>query len=85
MPVMGVPMAAPSMSMGMVQSSPMGMPFSGVSPMVPAGNSMMMGSGGIAQPALVLGPPTGVGGVMGAGGSVTGGGATGTSTNPFLL
>ncbi|MCJ8728871.1 hypothetical protein PDJAM_G00008780 [Pangasius djambal] len=85
MPGMGVPMVAPSMSMGMVQSSPMGMPFSGISPMGPAGNSMLMGSGGVTQPALVLGGPSGVGGVMGAGGAVTGGGATGASTNPFLL
>ncbi|XP_026795570.1 epsin-1 isoform X2 [Pangasianodon hypophthalmus] len=85
MPGMGVPMAAPSMSMGMVQSSPMGIPFSGISPMGPAGNSMLMGSGGVTQPALVLGGPSGVGGVMGAGGAVTGGGATGASTNPFLL
>ncbi|XP_017570111.2 epsin-1 isoform X4 [Pygocentrus nattereri] len=85
MPAMGVPMAAPSMGMGMVQSSPMGMPFSGISPMVPAGNSLMMGSAGAPQPALVLGGPSGVGGVMGTGGSVGGGGTTGASTNPFLL
>ncbi|XP_047667648.1 epsin-1 isoform X3 [Tachysurus fulvidraco] len=84
-PGMGVPMVAPGMSMGMVQSSPMGMPFSGISPMGPVGNSVLMGSGGVTQPALVLGGPSGVGGVMGAGGSVTGGGATGASTNPFLL
>uniref|UniRef100_A0A8B9LNC8 Epsin 2 n=1 Tax=Astyanax mexicanus TaxID=7994 RepID=A0A8B9LNC8_ASTMX len=80
-----VPMAAPSMGMGMVQSSPMGMPFSGISPMGPAGNSLMMGAGGAPQPALVLGGPSGIGGVMGTGGSVGGGGATGASTNPFLL
>ncbi|XP_072536684.1 epsin-1 isoform X2 [Salminus brasiliensis] len=85
MPAIGVPMAAPSMGMGMVQSSPMGMPFSGISPMGPAGNSLMMGSGVAPQPALVLGGPSGVGGVMGTGGSVGGGGATGASTNPFLL
>ncbi|XP_049336474.1 epsin-1 [Astyanax mexicanus] len=85
MPPMGVPMAAPSMGMGMVQSSPMGMPFSGISPMGPAGNSLMMGAGGAPQPALVLGGPSGIGGVMGTGGSVGGGGATGASTNPFLL
>lgn len=84
-PGMGVPMVAPAISMGMVQSSPMGMPFSGISPMGPAGNSMVMGSGGVTQPALVLGGPSGVGGVLGTGGSVTGGGATGASTNPFLL
>lgn len=82
---MGVPMAAPGLSMGMVQSGPVAMPFSGISPMGPAGNSMLMGSGGITQPALVLSGPSGVGGVMGAGGSVTGGGASGASTNPFLL
>ncbi|KAI4902562.1 hypothetical protein NFI96_022001 [Prochilodus magdalenae] len=85
MPAMGVPMVAPSMGMGMVQSSPMGMPFSGISPMGPAGNSLMMGSAVAPQPALVLGVPSGVGGVMDAGGSVGGGGATGGSTNPFLL
>ncbi|KAF7708313.1 epsin-1 isoform X3 [Silurus meridionalis] len=85
MPGMGVPMVAPGMSMGMVQSSPMGMPFGGISPMGIAGNSMLMGSAGVPQPALVLGGPSGVGGVMGAGGSVTEGGATGASTNPFLL
>ncbi|XP_051575908.1 epsin-1 isoform X2 [Myxocyprinus asiaticus] len=84
MPGMGVPMAAPGMGMGMVQSSPMGMPFSGISPMGPAGNPLLMGPGGSAPPALILGGSTGVGGVMGTGGSV-GGGATGTSTNPFLL
>lgn len=84
MPGMGVPMAAPGMSMGMVQSSPMGMPFGGISPMGPAGNPLLMGPGGPMQPALILGGPTGMGGVMGTGGSV-GGGATGTSTNPFLL
>ncbi|KAA0703126.1 Epsin-2 EPS-15-interacting protein 2 [Triplophysa tibetana] len=81
---MGVPMAAPGMSMGMVQSSPMGMPFGGISPMGPAGNPLLMGPGGPIQPALILGGPTGMGGVMGTGGSV-GGGATGASTNPFLL
>lgn len=85
MPGMGVPMVAPGMSMGMVQSSPMGMPYSGISPMGPAGNSMLMSSGGVTQPALVFGGPSGVGGVINEGGSVTGGGATGASTNPFLL
>ncbi|XP_057195213.1 epsin-1 isoform X4 [Triplophysa rosa] len=84
MPGMGVPMVAPGMSMGMVQSSPMGMPFGGISPMGPAGNPLLMGPGGPMQPALILGGPTGMGGVMGTGGSV-GGGATGASTNPFLL
>lgn len=85
MPALGVPMAAPGMSLGMVQSSPMSMPFSGISPMGPVGNSMLIGTAGVTQPALVLGGPSGVGGVTGAGGSVTGGGATGASTNPFLL
>ncbi|XP_042596568.1 epsin-1-like isoform X1 [Cyprinus carpio] len=84
MPGMGVPMVAPGMGMGMVQSSPMGMPFGGISPMGPAGNPLLMGPGGPAQPALILGGPSGVGGVMGTGGSM-GGGTTGTSTNPFLL
>ncbi|XP_073702701.1 epsin-1 isoform X3 [Garra rufa] len=84
MPGMGVPMAAPGMGMGMVQSSPMGMPFSGISPMGPAGNPLLMGPVGPVQPALILGGPSGVGGVMGAGASM-GGGTTGTSTNPFLL
>uniref|UniRef100_A0A4W4FQH5 ENTH domain-containing protein n=1 Tax=Electrophorus electricus TaxID=8005 RepID=A0A4W4FQH5_ELEEL len=85
MPGMGVPMAAPAMGIGMVQSSPMGMPFSGISPMGPAGNSLMMGPGSTSQPALVMGGPTGVGGGMGTGGSVGGGGSSGASTNPFLL
>uniref|UniRef100_A0A673IHF8 Epsin-1-like n=1 Tax=Sinocyclocheilus rhinocerous TaxID=307959 RepID=A0A673IHF8_9TELE len=81
---MGVPMVAPGMGMGMVQSSSMGMPFGGISPMGPAGNPLLMGPGGPAQPALILGGPSGVGGVMGTGGSM-GGGTTGASTNPFLL
>uniref|UniRef100_A0A671Q038 Epsin-1-like n=1 Tax=Sinocyclocheilus anshuiensis TaxID=1608454 RepID=A0A671Q038_9TELE len=81
---MGVPMVVPGMGMGMVQSSPMGMPFGGISPMGPAGNPLLMGPGGPAQPALILGGPSGVGGVMGTGGSM-GGGTTGASTNPFLL
>uniref|UniRef100_A0A673HJK1 Epsin-1-like n=1 Tax=Sinocyclocheilus rhinocerous TaxID=307959 RepID=A0A673HJK1_9TELE len=84
MPGMGVPMAAPGMGMGMVQSSPMGMPFGGISPIGPAGNPLLMGPSGPAQPALILGGTSGVGGVMGTGGSM-GGGTTGTSTNPFLL
>ncbi|XP_066539083.1 epsin-1 isoform X2 [Hoplias malabaricus] len=81
MPGIGVPMA-PGMGMGMVQSGSMGMPFGGISP---AGNSLMMGSGPVPQPTLVLGGPSAVGGVMGGGASVGGSGATGTSTNPFLL
>ncbi|XP_052003575.1 epsin-1-like isoform X2 [Xyrauchen texanus] len=84
MPGMGVPMVAPGIGMGMVQSGPMGMPFSGISPMGPAGNPLFMVPGGPAPPALILGGPTGVGGIMGTGGSV-GGGTTGASTNPFLL
>uniref|UniRef100_A0A672NCB8 Epsin-1-like n=1 Tax=Sinocyclocheilus grahami TaxID=75366 RepID=A0A672NCB8_SINGR len=84
MPGMGVPMVVPGMGMGMVQSSPMGMPFGGISPMGSAGNPLLMGPGGPAQPALILGGPLGVGGVMGTGGSM-GGGTTGASTNPFLL
>ncbi|XP_016347158.1 epsin-1-like isoform X4 [Sinocyclocheilus anshuiensis] len=84
MPGMGVPMAAPGMGMGMVQSSPMGMPFGGISSMGSTGNPLLMGPSGPAQPALILGRPSGVGGVMGTGGSM-GGGTTGTSTNPFLL
>uniref|UniRef100_A0A8C1LNB5 Epsin 1 n=1 Tax=Cyprinus carpio TaxID=7962 RepID=A0A8C1LNB5_CYPCA len=84
MPGMGVPMVAPGMSMGMVQSSPMGMPFGGISPMGPAGNPLLIGPGGPAPSSLILGGPSGMGGVMGTGGSM-GGGTTGTSTNPFLL
>ncbi|XP_026140271.1 epsin-1-like isoform X2 [Carassius auratus] len=84
MPGMGVPMVTPGMGMGMVQSSQMGMPFGGISPMGPTGNPLLMGPGGPTQPALILGGPSGVGGVMGTGGSM-GGGTTGTSTNPFLL
>uniref|UniRef100_A0AAY4AIR9 ENTH domain-containing protein n=1 Tax=Denticeps clupeoides TaxID=299321 RepID=A0AAY4AIR9_9TELE len=82
---MGVPMATPGMGIGMVQSSPMGMPFAGMSPMAPPGNALLMGPGVPTQPQLILGGPTGIGGVMGAGGSVGGGGSTGASTNPFLL
>ncbi|XP_062395389.1 epsin-1 isoform X3 [Sardina pilchardus] len=85
MPGMGVPMVPPGMGMGMVQSSPMGMPFSGMSPMAPPGNAHFMGAGMPGQPPLILGGSAGVGGVMGAGGAVGGGGATGASTNPFLL
>ncbi|XP_028835006.1 epsin-1 isoform X7 [Denticeps clupeoides] len=85
MPGMGVPMATPGMGIGMVQSSPMGMPFAGMSPMAPPGNALLMGPGVPTQPQLILGGPTGIGGVMGAGGSVGGGGSTGASTNPFLL
>ncbi|KAL2083967.1 hypothetical protein ACEWY4_019485 [Coilia grayii] len=85
MPGMGVPMGAPGMGMGMVQSSPMGMPFGGMSPMAPPGNAHFMGAVAPGQPPLNLGGAVGVGGVLGAGGPVGGGGATGASTNPFLL
>ncbi|XP_031708574.1 epsin-1 isoform X2 [Anarrhichthys ocellatus] len=63
------------MGLGMMQSSPMGMPYSGLSPMAPPGSALL---GPAAPPQLILGGPTGTG-VMG------GGGTTGASTNPFLL
>uniref|UniRef100_A0A671WEN3 Epsin 1a n=1 Tax=Sparus aurata TaxID=8175 RepID=A0A671WEN3_SPAAU len=81
---MSVGMGAPGMGLGMMQASPMGMPYSGLSPMAPPG-SALLGPGGAAPPQLILGGPAGTGGVMGAGGSVGGGGTTGASTNPFLL
>ncbi|XP_042280086.1 epsin-1 isoform X2 [Thunnus thynnus] len=81
---MSVGMGAPGIGMGMMQASPMGMPYSGLSPMAPPG-STMLGPGGAAPPQLILGGSTGTGGVMGAGGPVGGGGTTGASTNPFLL
>ncbi|XP_035861838.1 epsin-1 isoform X5 [Sander lucioperca] len=81
---MSVGMGAPGMGLGMMQVSPMGMPYGGLSPMAPPG-SALLGPGGAAPPQLILGGPTGTGGVMGAGGSVGGGGTTGASTNPFLL
>ncbi|XP_070691034.1 epsin-1 isoform X2 [Pempheris klunzingeri] len=81
---MSVGMGAPGMGLGMMQASPMGMPYSGLSPMAPPG-SALLGPGGAAPPHLILGGPAGTGGVMGAGGSVGGGGTTGASTNPFLL
>ncbi|XP_034730073.1 epsin-1 isoform X5 [Etheostoma cragini] len=81
---MSVGMGAPGMGLGMMQVSPMGMPYGGLSPMAPPG-SALLGPGGAAPPQLILGGPTGTGGVMGAGGSVGGGGTTGVSTNPFLL
>ncbi|XP_053182398.1 epsin-1 isoform X3 [Scomber japonicus] len=80
---MSVGMGAPGMGMGMMQASPMGMPYSGLSPMAPPG-STLLGPGG-APPQLILGGSTGTGGVMGAGAPVGGGGTTGASTNPFLL
>ncbi|XP_028281222.1 epsin-1 isoform X2 [Parambassis ranga] len=81
---MSVGMGAPGMGLGMMQASPMGMPYSGLSPMAPPG-STQLGPGGAVPPQLILGGPAGTGGVMGAGGSVGGGGTTGASTNPFLL
>lgn len=80
---MSVGMGAPGMGMGMMQASPMGMPYSGLSPMAPPG-STLLGPGGV-PPQLILGGSTGTGGVMGAGAPVGGGGTTGASTNPFLL
>ncbi|KAM7420992.1 hypothetical protein PAMA_015270 [Pampus argenteus] len=80
---MSVGMGAPGMGLGMMQASPMGMPYSGLSPMAPPG-STMLGPGGV-PPQLILGGSTATGGVMGAGGPVGGGGTTGASTNPFLL
>ncbi|XP_010883219.1 epsin-1 isoform X1 [Esox lucius] len=75
---------APVLGMGMMQS-PMGIsPYGGLSPMGPPGSSHFMGPGGAPPPQLNFGGPTGAAGVMGAGGAV-GGGATGASTNPFLL
>uniref|UniRef100_A0A3Q3X8W4 ENTH domain-containing protein n=1 Tax=Mola mola TaxID=94237 RepID=A0A3Q3X8W4_MOLML len=76
---MSVGMGAPGIGLG-----PMGMPYSGLSPLAPPG-SALLGPGGVPPPQLILGGPTGTGGVMGAGGSVGGGGTTGASTNPFLL
>lgn len=70
------------MGLGMMQAAPLGMAYSGLSPMAPPG---LMGPGGAAPPQLILGGSTGAGGVMGAGGPVGGGGAAGASTNPFLL
>uniref|UniRef100_A0A3P8QVY4 ENTH domain-containing protein n=1 Tax=Astatotilapia calliptera TaxID=8154 RepID=A0A3P8QVY4_ASTCA len=81
---MSMGMGAPGMGLGMMQPSPMSMPYSGLSPMAPPGSGLM-GTGVAPPPQLILGGPTGPGGVMGAGGSVGGGGTTGTSTNPFLL
>ena len=80
---MGVGMGAPGMGLGMMQASPMGMPYGGLSPMGGHGSALFMGPGGAAPPQLILGGPAGVGGVMGAGGAVGGGGTTGASTNPL--
>uniref|UniRef100_A0A8C5DHT5 Epsin-1-like n=1 Tax=Gouania willdenowi TaxID=441366 RepID=A0A8C5DHT5_GOUWI len=71
------------MGLGMMQASPMGMPYTGLSPMAPAGSALL--GPGVGPPQLILGGPTGTGGVMGAGGPMGGGGTTGASTNPFLL
>ncbi|KAJ8355015.1 hypothetical protein SKAU_G00225820 [Synaphobranchus kaupii] len=84
MPGMGVQMTPPQMGLGMVQSSPMGIPYGGISPMAPPGATILMGAGGPGQPQLILGAGTG-GGVLGASGGVGGGATTGGSTNPFLL
>lgn len=88
-PVMGmgpmsVGMGGPGMGLGMMQASPMGMPYSSLSPMAPPG-SALMGPGSAGPPQLILGGPAGTGALMGSGGSVGGGGTTGASTNPFLL
>ncbi|XP_023671190.1 epsin-1 isoform X2 [Paramormyrops kingsleyae] len=85
MPAMGVQMTPPQMGLGVVQSSPMGIPYGGISPMAPPGATILMGAGVPGQPQLILGGGTGGGGVMGASGAVGGGAATGGSTNPFLL
>nr|XP_015193472.1 PREDICTED: epsin-1-like [Lepisosteus oculatus] len=90
LPAMAVQLPPPQMGLGMVQSSPMGMPYGGVSPMAPPGATILMGAGVAAQPQLILGGG-GVGGGGGLGSGVgggvggTGGGTTGGSTNPFLL
>ncbi|XP_027866587.1 epsin-1 isoform X2 [Xiphophorus couchianus] len=81
---MSVGMGAPGMGLGMMQASPMGMPFSGLSPMGPPG-SALLGPGAMPPPQQILGGPAGAGGMMGAGGSMGGGGTAGASTNPFLL
>ncbi|XP_018591319.1 epsin-1 isoform X2 [Scleropages formosus] len=85
MPGLGVQMTPPQMGLGMVQSSPMGIPYGGISPMAPPGATILMGPGVPGQPQLILGGGTGGGGVMGASGAVGGGTTTGASTNPFLL
>ncbi|KAJ8289922.1 hypothetical protein GJAV_G00006780 [Gymnothorax javanicus] len=83
MPGMGVQMTPPQMGLGMVQSSPMGIQYGGISPMAQPGAAILMGAGGPGQPQLILGAGAGSG-VLGASGG--GGGApTGGSTNPFLL
>ncbi|KAF7666835.1 hypothetical protein LDENG_00089320 [Lucifuga dentata] len=81
---MSMGMGAPGMGLGMMQASPMSMPYSGLSPMAPPASGLL-GPGAAAPPQLILGGSVGTGGMMGAGGSVGGGGTTGASTNPFLL
>ncbi|XP_054903612.1 epsin-1 isoform X2 [Poeciliopsis prolifica] len=81
---MSIGMGAPGMGLGMMQASPMGMPFSGLSPMGPPG-SALLGPGAMPPPQQILGGPAGAGGMMGAGGSMGSGGTAGASTNPFLL
>uniref|UniRef100_A0A3P8SM61 Epsin 1a n=1 Tax=Amphiprion percula TaxID=161767 RepID=A0A3P8SM61_AMPPE len=66
----------PNPMLGLVQPG-------GLSPMAPPGPALL--GPGAPPPQLILGGPSGPGGVMGAGGSVGGGGAAGASTNPFLL
>ena len=61
---MSVGMGAPGMGLGMMQASPMGMPYSGLSPMGPPG-SALLGHGGVGPPQLILGGPTGTGGLIG--------------------
>ncbi|XP_072316422.1 epsin-1 isoform X3 [Eucyclogobius newberryi] len=77
---MGMGAGGMGLGMGTGTASPLGMPYSGLSPMAPPGSSLLCPG---ASPQLILAGATG-GGVMGGGGSV-GGGATGASTNPFLL
>ncbi|KAM8846984.1 epsin-1 isoform 1-T4 [Synchiropus picturatus] len=79
---MGLGMGGQGMHLSMMQPGPMSMAYSGLSPMAPPGSGLLPGA---APPQLILGGPTGSGGVMGAGGPVGGGGTTGASTNPFLL
>uniref|UniRef100_A0A3Q3AB36 Epsin 1a n=1 Tax=Kryptolebias marmoratus TaxID=37003 RepID=A0A3Q3AB36_KRYMA len=57
---MSVGMGAPGMGLGMMQASPMGMPFSGLSPMGPPG-SALLGPGGMPPPQQILGGPAGAG------------------------
>lgn len=81
---MSMGMGAPGMGLGLMQASPMGLPYSGHSPLAPTG-SALLGPGGAVPPQPILGVPAGTGGMMGAGGSMGGATTTGASTNPFLL